>query len=409
MARTSAATKGGTTAAIEATDSRTRLEAMAAIAARSAAHRPAREVLSLVRGVRTIFIQVDAITGIGAWPLDRVALVHGRSNEGKTEMCLGLGKSFLDAGHYFKLVDAEHTTPIDWAARMGIRIDHPGFSAIRPVTYEDAVDDVKRWAEEIGEAKVKGELPADTAGLAVVDSITKLTPKGLLAKLMKEVKEQADDEEADAKKSAGRSRKGKIGLDGMGGRAAQHKAALNHAWLNQLVPLMAHTGTSIAIITREIEDPDADTFSGKDYKLAGGRHLFFDSSLVVRVVLEGEVWSSKDADRKTYGQRHRVEIHKTKIGKKEERLPSALFHTSNGSFIPEGFDAPRDLLDIAKDMGLVEVRGSHYVFGRKQLGQGEHATVLKLHKDHELYIEIEAQARSVIEAKVARERARGFL
>lgn len=413
MARTAAAEKHGAPAAVAAAETRDRLAAMAAVAGRIKGYRPAREVLTSVRGVRTIFPQVDAATGIGAWPIQRVALLHGPSNHGKTEFLLGVGKSFLLAGHFFKLVDAERSTPIDWCAQLGLPIDPDrdpravGFSSLRPSTYEETVDAVQSWAEEIGRAKAKGELPPDVTGLCVVDSLKKLTPKNLLQKLLKEA---AEDEERAPRPGA--RAKPKRGLDGMGGRGAMFKAALNNQWMDQLVPLCDDCGVAVAIVAREHERQDDDEFltRDEDYVVGGGRGPFYDSSIRARVVLEGEVWDGEGSSRRTVGQRHRVEIRKTKIAKKTERIPIAYFHSSNGALVPEGFDTPRDLLELAQEMGLVQESGARYRFGRREIGHGRHAAVVRLHKDRELFDAIEREARALIDKRIETERTlRGLL
>ena len=195
--------------------------------------------------------------------------------------------------------------------------------------------------------------------------------------------------------------------DGMGGRAAQFKAALNNQWMDQLVPLTAQTGTGVILIAREYEKGDDDDFltRDEDYVIGGGRGPVFDSSIRARVILEGEIWEGDGSSRRTVGQRHRVEIRKTKIGKKEERVPSGLFHTSNGALVPEGFDGPRDHLGLAKDMGIVDVRGSFYWHGKTKLGQGEHAAVVRLHKDPAAIAALVADVRDMIESRISAERA----
>jgi RecA/RadA recombinase len=353
-----------------AAEGRDRLSAMGAVASRFEGWRPAGEVLLKARGVPTIFPWVDRVTRVLGWPTDRPGLIHGPSNHGKTEFVLGLGASFLARDHFFALVDAEYTTPIDWVEELvgPELVRHPGFCALRPRTYEQTVDAVRRWAETIGEAKARGEVPPDTTGLVAVDSIRKLVPKRLMQTLLKE---GADGEE----KSGARKKPG--GIDGMGGRAAMYKAALNSQWMDELVPLMAHTGTAIAIITREYENDESDFFS-EDFKLAGGKSLFFDSSIVSRVLLEGQVWEGEGKDRRTLGERHRVEIRKTKVGGKEEKVPKAWFHTSNGADSPAGFDRARDLLDVALDLGVVELRGSYYSLAGERVGQGAGAVLKNL-------------------------------
>jgi recombination protein RecA len=360
---------------------RERFAAMAGVAGRFTRMRPARQVLTRVQGVKTIFPSINLATKIGGWPIRRIALIHGASGEGKTKLGLGLGRSFLERAHFFALVDAEHTTEEAWINSLRVPFDSPGFSAQRPASYEDAVDGIREWAETIAEARVKGDIPPETTGFALVDSIGKLAPKDLLKKI------QAGADADDAPKRGGKSNKPKRGIDGMGGRAAQYKAALNSAWMNELVPLMASTGCSIGIITREIEDPDAGMFD-EGFKLTGGKALFYDSSLVVRVANDTFLYRGEGAQRELLGERHRVEIRKSKIGRRDQKVPKAYFNDSNGTLVPSGFDIPRDYLDLGQEFGEVEIRGSAYMLGKKRLGQGEHAAVKRLHEDASLFAEL---------------------
>jgi RecA/RadA recombinase len=378
-----------------------RLANMASVAARFSGWRPAKEVLTKVRGVRTIFPGIDLATRIGAYPIERPTLVHGPSNHGKSEMCLGLIKSFLDRGHFGAFIDAEFSTPETWLRQLGLPIDNPAFTALRPGTYEQAVDAVKSWAETIGDARAKGQIPKDTTGICVVDSITKLTPKDLLAKVAKSLADDGEAEET-SKPQNGVKKKPKRGIDGAGGRAGQIKAAMNNAWMNQLVPLMGQTGTCIVIITREYENTDSDMWA-EEFIVAGGKNIFYDSSLVVRVSLAGQITHGEGSAKRTYGERHKVTIRKTKIARKEQKYPVAYFNSSNGVLVPAGFDTPRDYLETAIDIGIVELHGSHYVFGKKKLGQGEHNVVKMLHNDPKLFAEIEAATRDSIEKIIAQE------
>lgn len=366
---------------------RDRMQRMHKIAGRFEGWRPATDVLVPVRGVQSVFVQVDSITKIGAWPIERVCLVHGPSNEGKTAFVHGLGLSFLQRGHYYAFIDAEHTTPVTWLRQLMKGFEtHPGFVAMRPSSYEDTVDRVRKFCETIGEAKAKRELAEDTSGLIVVDSIRKLSPKRLLDTLFKEGSAE------EGRGAFGRKKKA-AGVDGMSGRAAQYKAALNAQWLDELVPLVAQTGTSVVIITRETEDTEADIFSSKDFKIAGGKALIFDSSLVCRIVKVGNVVDGTGKEQKLYGERHAVEIHKTKIGTKDERTPVACFHTSNGKLVPAGFDRARDVIEIGIDAGIVEKSGSWYSHDGERLGQGEHAVVKTLTNDPERLRRIEEDVR----------------
>ena len=138
--------------------------------------------------------------------MQRIALIHGPSNHGKTIFSLGLGLSFLEAGHFFAYVDAEYTTPETWLQQlMAEQANNSAFVAMRPKSYEEVVKGVRRVVETVHNAVKAKELPLGTGVFVVVDSIRKLVPKALLEKLLK----------------------GDGGIDGAKGRAAMMKAALN--------------------------------------------------------------------------------------------------------------------------------------------------------------------------------------
>ena len=375
---------------------------MGAVAARFAGFRPGLDVLTPVRGVRTIFPAVDLATRVGGWPIERVAVVHGESGHGKTLFSMGLGQSFLLRDHFFSLVDAEQTTPEDWVRQtMRANAEHPGFSALRPRSYEETVDHVRRWAETIAEARTAREIPEDTTGICVVDSIGKLRPKRLLKAILAAGADGGDDAE---EQRDPRRRKPPGGVDGMAGRAGQYKAFLNAAWLDDLIPLMAQTKTAIVLLTRESESTEAGLF-GPSYHVTGGRHLVYDASLRVRVVSKGPIWRGEGKDRQMVGERHAVEVHKTKVAKRTEKVPTGDFCTSNGVLVPEGFDLARDLLDVGQELGVVELRGASYSFAGERIAMGEHNAVKVLHDRPEWLAKLEEAVRKQVDEVLDQERA----
>jgi recombination protein RecA len=322
------------------------------IAASTKSFRPARDVLTKVRAVPTVFTDVDRALKCGGWPLERVAVVHGPSSHGKTVFCHGLGLSFLRLGHMYAFVDAEFTTPITWLdSLMGEHASAAPFVAMRPKTYEEAVDGIRSTADGIAEARAKGRLPPDTTALFVVDSIRKLQPKDLIKRL---------------EKMGAEGEKGSV--DGYGGGAARMKANLNAAWLDELVPLMGSTGCTIILIGRESDDATADARDrqfGRDWKLTGGRALQFDSSMTVRISLAGKVTVGPEDAKEIVGERHLVEVRKTKVAAKVDYVEKAYFFTNEG-----GFDRARDLLRLGDDLGLVKKAGSWVSFDGQRF-QGE--------------------------------------
>ncbi len=348
-----------------------KMNAFAAVAKRVKVWKPAREALTLVRSVPTIFPQLNAATRIDGWPLQRVAVVHGPSAHGKTTFVHGLGMSFLERGHFYGFVDAEYTTPEDWVTKlMGKWSSNPAFLAMRPTTYEETVDAVRSLVESVAESRAKKEIPPDTSALIVIDSIRKLVPKRL--------REIIDKEGADETKKSG-------GIDGMSGRAAQYKAALNAAWLDELIPLLYHTNTTLIFIGRESEKQKENKFD-VDWKLTGGKALFFDSSLVARITRAA--WIKKGDQ--IVGEKHRVRIHKTKVAGKDDKVVDCFFHTSNGVLIPAGFDHARDVIDMGLECGVLTQRGAwidNTLNG--ECWNGSHAAVMILGKSSDTLKDLE--------------------
>lgn len=355
------------------------LDGMAAVAGKFKNWRHASEVLTEVKAVPTVFCQYDVATRVMGHPIARFTRLHGPSNEGKTTFSLGMMLSFLMKAHFVGFADAERTTPADWVSTMmGEYAKHPGFTALPVTSYEATVDAVREFCEAIAKARDNGVVSEETTGLIVIDSIRKLVPKNLMKELLKSG--------ADSKK----------GVDGMGGRAGQVKAALNAAWVDELVPLLADTGISMIVLARETDDPDAGMFD-KQYKVGGGNALFYDASLDLRVQRS---FVYDEADKKIiYGEKHRIEVHKTKVGEKDERIPFGNFYTSNGVLCPAGFDRPRDVLELAKDQGVVAcTTNGFYSYEGAKLGHGVNKALEVLRANQDLCAEIELKARNTAAA-----------
>lgn len=104
------------------------------------------------------------------------------------------------------------------------------------------------------------------------------------------------------------------------------------------------------------------------------------------------------------GERHTVEIHKTKVAKRTDKIPTGDFTTSNGVLVPEGFDLARDLLDVGQELGVVELRGASYSFGGERIAMGEHNAVKVLHDRPEWLAKLEEAVRKQIDEVIEAER-----
>jgi len=112
----------------------------------------------------------------------------------------------------------------------------------------------------------------------------------------------------------------------------------------------------------------------------------------------GQKAAEKNEKNLTYGERHKVTIRKTKIGGKEGRETVCFFHSSNGTFIPEGFDRARDVMELGLRFGVVEQSGSWYSFEGERLGVGIHGVVKGLTEHPELLASIESACRAQFRA-----------
>lgn len=346
-----------------------RLSALGEIARKSESWRPAVEVLTKVRGKRTIFPQIDRASRVGGWPLERISLLHGPSNHGKTLLLHGLGLSFLQSGDIYALVDAERTTSSVWTHElMAEASEAPTFLAMRPANFEAVVKGVRELVMSVIDGKANGTVPRDAVGMIGVDSVRKLVPERLLEKIQKE----------------------EGNTDGAKGRGAMIKAALNAAWLDELVPLMHAAGFAMVFITRESENVDAQSPYDPKFKIQGGKAFQFDSSLTGRVTRAGWIYKG---EQEVVGERHAIQITKTKIGQKDGKDSIAYFHTSNGKLSPVGFDRAMDVLDIATRLEIIEQKGSSYAYGGKRLGVGQHAAAKAIREDSGLRAELEGKVQ----------------
>jgi RecA/RadA recombinase len=348
--------------------------ALARVAGRMGAWRPARQVLRSVRAVPTIFPWLDYATRVGGFPVERISVVHGPSAEGKTEFLLGLGLSFLRRRHFFFHVDAEKTTPYPWVDGLFAEYAaNPCYLALRPKSYEETADAVRQGCKQLIAAKKTGELPPDTSALFGVDSLRKLVPENFLAKI---------------EKYGAQGQKGSV--DGMSGMGAAIKAKMNADWFDELTGLLHESGAAMLIVARESENREKGN-GVPDWKLTGGRAVLFEGSLMIRIERDWErVGSGPESE--VVGERHDCSIYKSKVAGKDDKEEVFSFWTSNGKLTPEGFDPARDFFELGVVLGVVRQSGGWFAF-RQVKWQGKSQAVKRLAADGALRGELEKQVR----------------
>jgi hypothetical protein len=382
---------------------RQRLEQMADVAKSFRAFRPAPEVVRRIESVPSLFVDLDRVFGVGGIPTSRVLVVHGPSNKGKTALSLGMGLSFLRRDHFFGLVDLEQTTPEDWLRDLyGEAFEHPGFAALPTGNFEQVRAGVRDFFETIAKARDAGKLSPDTRALVLVDSVKKLMPAKLWDALQKSMAEALKGAEAAEERDAQGRRKGGSkqrktgggGVDGASGMGGMIKAQFITAWLDELVPLLAATQGTILLIAREKVIEATNMYEKDIIELGGGEGINYDASLRLRIDAK-PVYVGEGESRVFVGERHTVDILKTKIHGKQEQVPRGVFHTSNGVECPAGFNRARDLLVCGLELGVIEQRGAYFSTTKVKLGQGVDQTLKSL-LDEQCARQVEEQCRAAM-------------
>lgn len=364
----------------------------------------AGEVLDRVTAVPTIFPDFNRATTVGGLPVRRIHTVHGPTHGGKTAFILGLLRSFVDLGHAAAYIDAEHATPKEFANEcFGQDIDGiPNLFASRPKTYEETitkVDSFLAWVarERAGDpdAKEKAKrIPArpNLCSIIVVDSINKLTPARELANILA----------ADGEIKAGKGGKGNGADELAKGHHARYRAALNQAWLDHLVPLLAKANCALVLIAQERDD-DVDAFEMKDIvKVKGGAALLFDASLLVRVMKAYPVRvSASDKESPICGFAHRARLWKNKVGHMTGRYSDCVFNLSNGALIAPGFDMARDAVTVGQSIGIVKESGGAWLTWKRNRWQGVNKAVVGLSAKPELLAELMAEVNAAMKKEAA--------
>lgn len=343
------------------------------------------DALDRVEVVSTIFPDFNRATRCGGLPVNRMHTVHGPTHGGKTAFVFGLLKSFLDGGHAAAYVDAEHSTPKEFASELlGESAASDNFFAHAPNTYEDTIDAVSEFLEMM--TKARKDSP-EMKSIVVIDSINKLTP----SRELKNVLKSGGDEVSK-------------------GHAGRYRAAVNQSWLNHLSPRLKPAGCAMVFIAQEREQADADPWEvDGGVEVKGGQALKFDASMLIRVSKSMPQRDTSTATEKSKGDVvgfiHRVRIYKSKVSHMDGAFSDCVFHFSNGKQTPPGFDTARDALHVAKRMGVVQVSGS-WLGWRKRRWQGEMKGAAWLADNptslHELLRELDALTRVPTQKSVER-------
>jgi recombination protein RecA len=255
---------------------------------------------------------IDIALGIGGYPRGRVVEIYGPESSGKTTLTLHAIAEVQRTGGVAAFIDAEHALDVNYARRLGVKIEDLLVS--QPDTGEQAL--------EIADVLLR----SGAIDIVVIDSVAALVPRA-------EIEGEMGDHH--------------VGL----------QARLMSQALRKLTSTVAKSGATVIFIN-QIRMKIGVMF-GNPETTTGGNALKFYSSIRIDV---RRIAALKDGD-EVVGNRTRVKVVKNKVAPPFRQAEFDIIYN-------EGISREGDLIDLGVDEGIVEKSGSWYSYDDERIGQG---------------------------------------
>ena len=255
---------------------------------------------------------IDIALGIGGYPRGRVVEIYGPESSGKTTLTLHAIAEVQKTGGVAAFIDAEHALDVNYARRLGVKVEDLLVS--QPDTGEQAL--------EIADVLLR----SGAIDIVVIDSVAALVPRA-------EIEGEMGDHH--------------VGL----------QARLMSQALRKLTATVAKSGATIMFIN-QIRMKIGVMF-GNPETTTGGNALKFYASIRIDV---RRIAALKDGD-EVVGNRTRVKVVKNKVAPPFRQAEFDILYN-------EGISREGDLLDLGVEEGLVEKSGSWYSYDGERIGQG---------------------------------------
>lgn len=260
-------------------------------------------------------LSLDIALGIGGLPRGRIIEIYGPESSGKTTLALSTMAQAQKQGATVAFVDAEHALDVNYARKLGVKIDEMLVS--QPDTGEQAL--------EIAETLVR----SGAVDVLVVDSVAALTPRAEI--------------------------EGEMGDSHMGLQARLMSQALR-----KLTAVINRSHT-LVIFINQIRMKIGVMF-GNPETTTGGNALKFYSSVRLDVRRVGAIKKGEDV----IGNRTSVKVVKNKMAPPFAKVEFDLMYG-------EGISEEGDILDLAVKKGFVEKSGAWFSIEGERMGQGRDA------------------------------------
>jgi len=299
------------------------------------------EVAEGVQAIPTGSLTLDIATGIGGYPRGRVVEIFGPESSGKTTLALNAIAEAQKAGGVAAFIDAEHALDINYAKRIGVKIEDLLVS--QPDTGEQAL--------EVVEALVR----SGAVDIVVIDSVAALVPKA-----------EIEGEMGDS-------------LPGL-------QARLMSQAMRKLTAAISKSLTTVVFIN-QIRMKIGVMF-GNPETTTGGNALKFYSSMRLDIRRIDNLKENQE----TVGGRVRVKVVKNKVAPPFKQAEFDIYFN-------EGISRVGELVDLGVDGGIIEKSGAWYSYSSSRIGQGRENAKEFLKNNPEI---CEAIQQKIMELKMRR-------
>jgi recombination protein RecA len=257
-------------------------------------------------------LALDIATGVGGLPRGRVVEIFGPESSGKTTLALNAISQAQKAGGTAAFIDAEHALDINYAQKLGVKIEDLLVS--QPDTGEQAL--------EITEALVR----SGAVDIIAIDSVAALVPRA-----------EIEGEMGDS-------------LPGL-------QARLMSQAMRKLSAAIAKSHTTVVFIN-QIRMKIGVMF-GSPETTTGGTALKFYSSMRLDIRRIDNIKENQE----TVGGRVRVKVVKNKVAPPFKQAEFDIYFN-------EGISRIGEIVDLGVEKGIIEKSGAWYSYGGNRIGQG---------------------------------------